>query len=87
MLLEKLGLRGLKQFSFHAGFEDRMISDQADLEATALVLYEAGESKLAGQVWNRARTRRQRGNGNREPTRCLRSDTPDRTSILLRERH
>jgi hypothetical protein len=31
-------------------FEDRMISDQADLEATALTLYGAGRPELAGQV-------------------------------------
>lgn len=34
-------------------FEDRMIADQPDLEATALTLLEAGEPGLAGQVLTR----------------------------------
>jgi hypothetical protein len=33
-----------------AAFEDRMIVEQADLEATALALYRAGEPRLAEQV-------------------------------------
>jgi len=34
-------------------FEDRMIGEQADLEATTMLLYEAGQERLAGQTLTR----------------------------------
>ncbi|MEE4162151.1 MAG: C69 family dipeptidase [Woeseiaceae bacterium] len=35
------------------GFEDRMIGEQADLETTTMVLYEAGQERLAAQALTR----------------------------------
>ena len=34
-------------------FEDRMIGEQADLEATTMLLYEAGQERMAAQALTR----------------------------------